>query len=83
MVIEPARPSPGYDAYTVIGREVWVSAADMIAGSNAPAARRRARRHAHREALRGDYFSARTWFRTAKAIEWLSSLKRPRHMRLQ
>ena len=82
MVSRRIRFAPGYDVYSEIGREVWISAALILAESEAPAARRRAMRCAHREARRGDYFAARSWLYTAKAIEWLSSAKQPRHIRL-
>lgn len=70
----------GYDAFSSIDREVWTKATEVIARGGALSARRRATRQARRELRRGDYFTARTWFRTARAIEWLSSPKPPRDM---
>lgn len=75
-------PGSGHDAFSTMEREVWTNAVEIVAGGGGRAARRRATRQARRELRRGDYFSARIWFRTAKAIEFLSSPKPPRHMSL-
>lgn len=70
----------GYDFFSTITPEVWAAATRIVAEGDGVAARRRARRRGFAEARRGDYFTARACFRAAKAIEWLSSPKRPRQM---
>jgi hypothetical protein len=75
-------PGSGYDAFSTMEREVWTNAVEVIAKGDPRAARSRATRRGRRELRRGDYFTARIWFRSAKAIEWLSSPKPPKFMSL-
>lgn len=75
-------PDPGYDVFSTIAREMWLDATKITAEGDGLAARRRATRRGFLEARRGDYFTARACFRAAKALEWLSSPKPPKYMRL-
>ncbi len=70
------------EVLSAIERRIWDDAVLIVAAGNARLARRRVTRSAFSAARRGDYFTARNCFRTAKAIEWLSSHTAPRYMSL-